>query len=98
MDRARRAASGLYRTDPPVSTTQHDVEYAEASFPRPRHHHLARQQRRHHRPQIGAQYEEGFAAGTQAADGMRIDRSYSPTGSQSPISIPKPYSTNTPSH
>jgi hypothetical protein len=27
-----------------------------------------------------AQYEESFAAGTQAADGMSIDRSYSSTG------------------
>jgi len=72
--------SGLYRTDSAVSATQRDVEYAEASF-------RARATTTWIVTSEGtivrkseAQYEESFAAGTQAADGMSIDRSYASTG------------------
>lgn len=72
--------SGLYRTDPAVSATQRDVEYTEASF-------RARATTTRIVTSEGTivrksevQYEESFAAGTQATDGMSIDRSYSSTG------------------
>ena len=72
--------SGLYRTDPTVSATQRDVEYAEASFrARATTTWIATSEGRIVR-KSAAQYEESFAAGTQAADGMSIDRSYSSTG------------------
>ena len=71
--------SGLYRTDPTVSATQRDVEYAEASFrARATTTWIATSEGAIVR-KSGAQYEETFAAGTQAADGMSIDRSYSST-------------------
>ena len=72
--------SGLYRTDSAVSATQRDVEYAEGSF-------RARATTTWIVTSEGtivrkseAQYDESFAAGTQAADGMNIDRSYASTG------------------
>jgi TldD protein len=72
--------SGLYRTDPAVSATQRDVEYAEASFrARATTTWIATSEGIIVR-KSAAQYEESFAAGTQAADGMNIDRSYSSTG------------------
>jgi len=72
--------SGLYRTDPTVSATQHDVEYAEASFrARATTTWIANSEGTIVR-KSEAQYDESFAAGTQAADGMSIDRSYSSTG------------------
>ncbi len=72
--------SGLYGTDPAVSATQREVEYAEASFrARATTTWIATSEGTIVR-KSGAQYEESFAAGTQAADGMSIDRSYSSTG------------------
>ncbi len=72
--------SGLYRTDPAVSATQRDVEYAEASFrARATTTWIATSEGTVVR-KSEAQYEESFAAGTQAADGMSIDRSYASTG------------------
>jgi predicted Zn-dependent protease len=72
--------SGLYRSDPTVSATQRDVEYAEASFrARVTTTWIATSEGTIVR-KSGAQYDESFAAGTQAADGMSIDRSYSSTG------------------
>ena len=72
--------SGLYRTDPAVSATQRDVEYAEASFrARATTTWIATSEGRIVR-KSEAQYEESFAAGTQATDGMSIDRSYASTG------------------
>jgi predicted Zn-dependent protease len=73
-------ASGLYRSDAAVSATQHDIQYSSASF--------------HARAvttwlvtsegtivRKGAtEFQESFGAGTQAADGMRLDRSYSTAG------------------
>jgi TldD protein len=72
--------SGLYRTDPTVSATQRDMEYAEASFrARTTTTWIATSEGTIVR-KSQAQYDESFAAGTQAADGMSIDRSYSSTG------------------
>jgi predicted Zn-dependent protease len=72
--------SGLYRTDPAVSASERDVEYAEASFrARATTTWIATSEGTIVR-KSAAQYEESFAAGTQAADGMSIDRSYSSTG------------------
>jgi len=72
--------SGLYGTDPAVSATQRDVEYAEASFrARATTTWIATSEGTIVR-KSEAQFEESFAAGTQAADGMSIDRSYSSTG------------------
>jgi predicted Zn-dependent protease len=72
--------SGFYRTDPAVSATQRDVEYAEASFrARATTTWIATSEGTIVRKSV-AQYEESFAAGTQATDGMSIDRSYSSTG------------------
>jgi hypothetical protein len=43
--------------------------------------HLAGEQRGNHRAQVGGrEYQESFGVGTQAADGMRLDRSYASTG------------------
>ena len=78
----RRVAhlSGLYRTDASISPTQRDIEYSNANF-----HALSittwlvtsegtivRK--------FAAEYREAFAVGTQAADGMRLDRSFASTG------------------
>ena len=72
--------SGLYRTDPAVSSTERDVEYAESSFrARATTTWIATSEGTIVR-KSAAQYEESFAAGSQAADGMSIDRSYSSTG------------------
>jgi predicted Zn-dependent protease len=72
--------SGLYRTDPAVSATQHDVEYSDAGF----HARAATTWLVTSEGTIvrksATEYEEQFAAGTQAADGMSIDRSYASTG------------------
>ena len=73
-------ASGLYRTDATVNADQSDIEYSSASF--------------HARTittwivtsegtivrKSAAEYQESFAAGTQAADGMHLDRSYASSG------------------
>jgi TldD protein len=77
-------ASGLYRSDATVNATTsasgHDVQYCSASF--------------HARAMTtwivtsegtivrksATEYQEAFGAGTQAADGMRLDRSYSTAG------------------
>ena len=73
-------ASGLYRSDSTVSISQRDVQYSSASF-------RARAVTTWLVTSEGAivrksttQYQEAFAAGTQATDGMRLDRSYSTVG------------------
>jgi len=73
-------ASGLYRTDAAVSATQKDVEYCTAAF-------RARATTTRLVTSEGTiilksstEYSESFAAGTQATDGMRLDRSYSTAG------------------
>ena len=73
-------ASGLYRTDPTVKGGEHDVQYSSAQF------HacgtttwLVDSEGTIVRKSDTA-YEEGFGVGTQAADGMRLDRSFSSVG------------------
>jgi predicted Zn-dependent protease len=72
--------SGLYRTDPAVKASQRDVQHSVGSFSAlvkttwlvSSEGAIARQS--------AADYQESFAVGTQAADGMRLERSYSTTG------------------
>ena len=78
-DRVARA-SGLYRTDPTVKADERDVQYCTA-----RYHALAvttwlvtSEGTIVRKPMT--EYEEAFAAGTQAADGMRLDRSFASSG------------------
>jgi len=72
--------SGLYRSDATVKTNQREVEYSSAEF----HAHVVTTWLVNSEGTIvrksAAAYEEGFAVGTQAADGMRLDRSYSTSG------------------
>ncbi len=73
-------ASGLYRTDPSVSANRNDIEYCDANF-RARavttwivtsEGTIVRKS--------SAEYQESFAAGAQAPDGMSFDRSYGSSG------------------
>ncbi len=73
-------ASGLYRTDALVKATQHDVEYSSADFhARVTTTWLVTSEGAIVR-KSSAEYSEAFAVGTQAADGMRLDRSHSSVG------------------
>jgi TldD protein len=72
--------SGLYRGDPALKAEQREVQYATAIF-------HARSVNTYLVSSEGAivrkgatSYEETFAAGTQAADGMHLDRSYASNG------------------
>jgi predicted Zn-dependent protease len=79
VDRVARA-SGLYRTNPSVKAGQHDVEYSMAEFQaRVTTTWLVTSEGTIVRTPA-AEYQEVIAVGTQAADGMRLDRSYSSTG------------------
>jgi hypothetical protein len=73
-------ASGLYRTDPSVKASQHDVEYATASF----HARVTTTWLVNSEGTIlrksAQEYQEAIGVGTQAADGMRLDRSYASVG------------------
>ncbi len=72
--------SGIYRTDASVSVTQHDVQYSSASFhARVTTTWLVNSEGTIVRKSAGG-YQESFGVGTQAADGMRLDRSYASTG------------------
>ena len=72
--------SGLYRTDPAVKTNEKDVQYSSASF----HGHVTTSWLVNTEGTIVRKsregYQEIFAVGTQAADGMRLDRSYATNG------------------
>jgi predicted Zn-dependent protease len=73
-DRVARA-SGLYRTDPKVKDSQHDIEYSVASFSgRVVNTWLVNSEGTIVR-KASALYQESFAVGAQAADGMRLERS-----------------------
>jgi len=75
------AASGLYSTDSSVKATQHDVEYSSASFnARVTTVWLVNSEGSIVR-KSAEEFQEAIGVGTQAADGMRLDRSYSSTGS-----------------
>ena len=73
-------ASGLYRTDASVKAGQRDVEYSMARFQAlvtttwlvTSEGTIVRKP--------AAEYQEVIAVGTQAADGMRLNRSYSSVG------------------
>jgi hypothetical protein len=73
-------ASGLYRTDAQVKASQHDVQYSNANF----HARVTTTWLVNSEGTIvrksSSEYQEGFGVGTQAADGMRLDRSFASVG------------------
>jgi predicted Zn-dependent protease len=72
--------SGLYRTNVSVKDGQNNVQYSFAQFSaRVTTTWLATSEGSIVR-KPEARYEESFEVGTQAADGMRLERSYSTTG------------------
>jgi len=72
--------SGLYRTAPAVKAGQRDVQYSAGSFSAlVKTTWLVSSEGAIVR-QSAADYQESFAVGTQAADGMRLERSYSTAG------------------
>jgi predicted Zn-dependent protease len=78
-DRVARA-SGLYRTNASVSASEHDIEYSSASFrARAITTWLVNSEGTIVR-KSSVEYQESFGAGTQASDGMRLDRSYGSSG------------------
>jgi predicted Zn-dependent protease len=73
-------ASGLYRTDPMLKAEEKEVQYATAIFhARSVNSYLVNSEGAIVRKGVTA-YEESFAVGTQAADGMHLDRSYGSNG------------------
>jgi len=79
VDRVARG-SGLYRTDASVKAGQHDVQYSSAEFhARATNTWLVTSEGTILR-KSASEYQEAFGVGTQAADGMRLDRSYASTG------------------
>ena len=72
--------SGLYRTDASVKSSQHDVQYSTAEF----HARVTTTWLVNSEGAIvrkaAAEYQEALGVGTQAADGMRLDRSFSSVG------------------
>jgi hypothetical protein len=73
-------SSGLYRTDATVKDSQRDVQYSYGSFSaRVTSTWLVTSEGTIVR-KSAAGYQESFAVGTQAADGMRLDRSYATNG------------------
>jgi len=72
--------SGLYRTDASVNVSQRDVQYSSTSFhARVTTTWLINSEGSILRKSF-AGYQETFGVGTQAADGMHLDRSYASTG------------------
>jgi TldD protein len=73
-------ASGLYRTDATVKATQREVQYSSADF----HARVTTTWLVDSGGTIvrksAAGYQESFGVGTQAADGMRLDRSFASVG------------------
>ena len=73
-------ASGLYRTDATVKATQRDVQYSSADF----HARVTTTWLVDSEGTIvrksAAGYQESFGVGTQATDGMRLDRSFASVG------------------
>ena len=73
-------ASGLYRTDPTVSATRQNVQYCSSNFAaRVTTTYIVNSEGAIVR-KSAAEYQQGFAAGTQAADGMKIERSFATNG------------------
>jgi predicted Zn-dependent protease len=78
-DRVARA-SGLYHTDSSIRAGRHDTQYSSASFrARATTTWLVNSEGTIVR-KSSVEYQESFAAGTQASDGMRLDRSYGSSG------------------
>jgi len=72
--------SGLYRTDASVKANQLDVQYSSAEFhARVTTTWLVTSEGTIVR-KSASEFQEAIGVGTQAADGMRLDRSYSTTG------------------
>ena len=73
-------ASGLYRSDASVKANEGYVEYSSAEFHgRVTNTWLVNSEGTIVR-ESAAEYQEAIGVGTQAADGMRLDRSYASTG------------------
>jgi len=72
--------SGLYRTDPSVKPLAHDIQYSNADF----HVRIVTTRLVSSEGAIvrksTSSYQESFGVGTQAADGMHLDRSHACTG------------------
>jgi predicted Zn-dependent protease len=72
--------SGIYRTDPAVSAMQHAIQYSTATF----HGRVTTTWIVSSEGAIvrksASSYSESFGVGTQAADGMHLDRSYGTSG------------------
>jgi predicted Zn-dependent protease len=79
VDRVARA-SGLYRTDASVKASQGDVEYATAQFQAQATTTWLVTSEGTIVRKAASEYQETFGVGTQAADGMRLDRSYGSVG------------------
>jgi predicted Zn-dependent protease len=78
-DRIARA-SGLYRIHASASANERDIQYSSASFrARATTTWLVNSEGTIVR-KSSVEYQETFGAGTQAADGMRLDRSYGSSG------------------
>ncbi|MGA9584679.1 MAG: metallopeptidase TldD-related protein [Terracidiphilus sp.] len=72
--------SGIYRTDPAVSSARHDVQYSTAAFhARVVTTWIVSSEGAIVRKSVSS-YSESFGVGTQADDGMRLDRSYGTSG------------------
>ena len=83
-------ASGLYHTDSSLNPSQRDVQYSSASFhARATTTWLVNSEGSIVRKST-SEYEASFGAGTQAADGMRLDRSYSTVGASLADLDPEP--------
>jgi len=80
VDRAAQD-SGLYRSDSKAKGSQFDVEYSSDAFhARAITTWIATSEGTIVR-KSASEYQESFGMGTQAADGMRLDRSYASSGS-----------------
>jgi predicted Zn-dependent protease len=76
-------ASGLYRTDASVNSNERGIQYSTASFrTRATTTWLVTSEGTIVR-KSNVEYQESFAAGTQAPNGMRLDRSYASSGASS---------------
>jgi TldD protein len=73
-------ASGLYRSDASLKNAQADIQYTTSIFhARVVNSYLVNSEGAIVRKGV-ASYEQSFAVGTQAADGMHLDRSYDTNG------------------
>lgn len=72
--------SGIYRTDPRVSAAGHNIQYSNATFhARVTNTWIVSSEGAIVR-KTASSYSESFGVGTQADEGMRLDRSYGTSG------------------